>query len=65
MTINSKIQPVSFAPRIAAVGHGNRELLLKEGRGMENETRKVGLGQLVKGLKGHEFGLYSEDGREP
>lgn len=32
---------------------------------MENETRKVGLGQLVKDLKGYNFGLYPEDGREP
>lgn len=31
---------------------------------MENETRKVGLCQLVKGLKDHEFGIYPEDGRE-
>lgn len=40
--------------------------MLGQGRGMENETRKVGLGQLVKGLEG-QFGLYAgrEDGREP
>ena len=27
---------------------------------MENETRKVGLCQLVKGLKDHEFGIYPD-----
>lgn len=32
---------------------------------MENESRKVDMGKLVKGLKGYEFGLYPEDGREP
>lgn len=36
-----------------------------KGRDLDKETRKVGLDQLVKGLKGHEFGRYPTDGREP
>lgn len=28
---------------------------------MENETRKVGLGKLMKDLNDHEFELYPED----
>lgn len=31
---------------------------------MENETRKVCLGKLVKGLNGHKFELYPEENHE-